>query len=518
MCNEMITKVNVKFKSIEEKIYKYVCQIGLEMIKTLLEELDNKILQDVKKMKTRDLICHDIVETSIKTRLGVCTFKRRKYYEYTTEKGKRKYKCTRYLLDEILETRFEGMYSEAFIECILKSFENAESYRMASEICSELTNESISHERVRQIIIKVSETEIENEKELEKACEKGILVPNEQKEIEMLFGEVDGLFVRLQGKDKEKIIEKAKENIEKKYTGEELESQKEKLENTKVKKELKLGMTHEGWRKIGKDRYELEGKEYVIGFDTPKELSKKMNAKIENKYDVEKIKHIVINGDGAGWISKICPSSLKTKKIYQRDSYHICEELRKKLDIEHAEMLEKLFKLKEYKCMRDTLESLEEYYSEDEKRYKEYKETSKYISKGLERYQDVIKELPKAPEGLEYRNMGNAESNIYQVLSSKLSSKRKSFSLKGALAVAYVMKERILKRNILEKVREEVKIDNSDEEWTKELEKKARKNKVPKYEGQIEKYEYPIQSSIQEALPYLANVIGDENIGSYCFN
>ena len=181
-------------------------------------------------------------------------------------------------------------------------------------------------------------------------------------------------------------------------------------------------------------------------------------------------------------------------------------------------MLEKLFKLKEYKCMRDTLESLEDEYKQDLKRYKEYKEASKYISKGLERYKDVIKELPKAPEGLEYRNMGNAESNIYQVLSTKLSSKRKSFSLRGALSVANVMKARILKRNILEKAREEIKLDNSEEEWIKELEKKARKNKVPKHEGMLEKYEYPIQSSIQESLPYLANVIGDENIGSYCFN
>ena len=518
MCNEMITKVNVKFKSIEEKIYKYVCEIGLEMLKTILEELDNKILEDVKKMKTRDLIVHDKVKTSIKTRLGECVFMRRKYYEYETLKGQKTYKCTRYLLDEILETRFNGMYSECFVECILKSFENAESYRMASEICSELTNESISHESVRHIIFKVAENEIENEKEMIKASEKGILVPNEQKEIEMLFGEVDGLFVRLQGKDKEKIIEKMSENLEKKYTGEELEKQKENLKYVKVKKELKLGMTHEGWRKVGKDRYVLEGKEYVIGFDTPKEISKKLNAKIMNKYNVEKIKHIVINGDGASWISKICPSKLKGKKIYQRDSYHISEELRKKLDIEHAEMLEKLFKLKEYKCMRDTLESLEDEYKQDLKRYKEYKEASKYISKGLERYQDVIKELPKAPEGLEYRNMGNAESNIYQVLSSKLSSKRKSFSLRGAMSVANVMKARILKRNILEKAREEIKIDNSEEEWIKELEKKARKNKVPKYEGQLEKYEYPIQSSIQEALPYLANMIGDENIGSYCFN
>ena len=77
--------------------------------------------------------------------------------------------------------------------------------------------------------------------------------------------------------------------------------------------------------------------------------------------------------------------------------------------------------------------------------------------------------------------MGNAESNIYGVLSSKLSSKRKSFSIQGALSVAYIMKEKILERDLLESVKEEIKIDNSEEEWIKELERKARKNRFIGY-------------------------------------
>lgn len=35
-----------------------------------------------------------------------------------------------------------------------------------------------------------------------------------------------------------------------------------------------------------------------------------------------------------------------------------------------------------------------------------------YLSNDLERYQDVL-EVPEAPEGIEYRNMGTQESQIF---------------------------------------------------------------------------------------------------------
>ena len=44
-----------------------------------------------------------------------------------------------------------------------------------------------------------------------------------------------------------------------------------------------------------------------------------------------------------------------------------------------------------------------------------------YLSSGLERYQDIV-EVPEAPEGVEYRNMGTQESQIFSKLKKRFCS------------------------------------------------------------------------------------------------
>lgn len=49
-----------------------------------------------------------------------------------------------------------------------------------------------------------------------------------------------------------------------------------------------------------------------------------------------------------------------------------------------------------------------------------------YLSNDLERYQDIV-EIPEAPEGIEYRNMGTQESQIFSKLKKRFWSGRKAF-------------------------------------------------------------------------------------------
>lgn len=65
------------------------------------------------------------------------------------------------------------------------------------------------------------------------------------KEIVALFEEADGLWINLQGKDRNEQIEKYKKQCEKK--GKEFKKPKS------VKTELKLHVTYEGWKKVMKD-------------------------------------------------------------------------------------------------------------------------------------------------------------------------------------------------------------------------------------------------------------------------
>ena len=88
---------------------------------------------------------------------------------------------------------------------------------------------------------------------------------------------------------------------------------------------------------------------------------------------------------------------------------------------------------------------------------------------GLPRYQDILKErneeIPEAPEGVEYRNPGIMESQIFTVLKVRLGSGRKSFSKLGSSYLSKVCALKVEGENqiSLEKIEESIKIDNSVE-------------------------------------------------------
>lgn len=97
-----------------------------------------------------------------------------------------------------------------------------------------------------------------------------------------------------------------------------------------------------------------------------------------------------------------------------------------------------------------------------------------YLSNDLERYQDVL-EVPEAPEGIEYRNMGTQESQIFSKLKKRFCSGRKAFGIRGANALSKVC---VLSEKFkLEEIEEPIPIDTSVEEWIKEIEEKVKSNK-----------------------------------------
>ena len=113
-----------------------------------------------------------------------------------------------------------------------------------------------------------------------------------------------------QGNDRKEQIE----NYKKEHPNEEVPK---KVRNI----EIKLGMTYEGWKEIGKNRYELVGKEFVAGYMTGEEMADITNANLHSKYDMNKVELRVLNSDGGSWIKKL----LTAKAIYQADSYHLKE-------------------------------------------------------------------------------------------------------------------------------------------------------------------------------------------------
>ena len=455
MFDEIVTKEGLKFNDLEKKIYKFVCMLGCFIIKYVLESRDRKLMKarDTKKFRHKGY-----KNNCIKTIMGEVEYRRAVYL--FEEDGEKKYV---YLLDEDMRIETIGKVSINLAEKALSIAVNTTSYRKGEEEIKNTTNGTLSHEGLRRLVIETGNKIEQKENTEVELFDKEKLVKG-TKEIVALFEEADGLWVNLQGKDRNEQIEKYKKQCEKK--GKEFKKPKS------VKTELKLHVTYEGWKKDD-ERHSLVNKSYIAGMMSSKKLEKIRNARLYQKYDLDKVKLRVMNGDGARWIKNITAKDA----ISQKDNFHIHQEIVRDIqDKKYREELEKIIEEKRFDEVEKYIESLKSELGGEEKTVKKLKKLQSYLKDGLPRYQDVLKEknqeMPKAPEGIEYRNPGIMESQIFTVLKVRLGSGRKSFCKQGASYLAKVCALKVEEKNqiSLEKVEEPIKIDNSVEEWINAIE------------------------------------------------
>ena len=455
MFEEIVTEEEIKFNNLEKKIFKFVCNFGCLIIKLILESYDRKIMKarDTKKYRHKGLR-----KNTIKTVMGEVEYVRA-MYEVDEEGIKKRV----YLLDEKLHINTEGKASENLIEKIVETVPITDSYRKAETVLKETTNATLSFEWIRNIVVKIGDKITKKEKEERKMLDKGQLVAG-LKQIIALFEEADGLWINLQGKDRKERLEKNKKKCEK--------ENKEFNPKQKIKTELKLHVMYEGWKKDDK-RHPLINKQYIAGMMKPKEIKKLRDARVYQQYDVEKIKLRVVNGDGAKWTKGITAKG----GIYQKDQFHIMQEIVRDVPKEYRNIIEELVKTKQYDKIEKAIEGLKVELGGEYKAVKKLNTLQSYLSSGLERYQDIV-EVPEAPEGIEYRNMGTQESQIFSKLKKRFCSGRKAFSEHGANALAKICV--LSEKFSLEELETPIPIDTSVEDWIKEIEENVRKNRTRK--------------------------------------
>ena len=455
MFEEIVTEEEIKFNNLEKKIFKFVCNFGCLIIKLILESYDRKIMKarDTKKYRHKGLR-----KNTIKTVMGEVEYVRA-MYEVEEEGIKKRV----YLLDEKLHINTEGKASENLVEKIVETVPITDSYRKAETVLKETTNATLSFEWIRNIVVKLGDKITKKEKEERKMLDKGQLVAG-LKEIIALFEEADGLWINLQGKDRKERLEENKKKCEK--------ENKEFNPKQKIKTELKLYVMYEGWKKDDK-RHPLINKQYIAGMMKPKEIKKLRDARVYQQYDVEKIKLRVVNGDGAKWTKGITAKG----GIYQKDQFHIMQEIVRDVPKEYRNIVEELVKTKQYDKIEKAIEGLKVELGVEYKAVKKLNTLQSYLSSGLERYQDIV-EVPEAPEGVEYRNMGTQESQIFSKLKKRFCSGRKAFSEHGANALAKICV--LSEKFSLEELETPIPIDTSVEDWIKEIEENVRKNRTRK--------------------------------------
>lgn len=193
----------INFKSLEKEIFELVCREACKIIIYILEELDEKLMKERDKKKYRH---KGKKKTSIKTVMGTIEYERR-IYEYTTEEGEKKYI---FPLDEYLKIKTIGQISANLVEKIVDNITDM-SYRKAVEKITKHTNQSISHTAVWDIIQKIGEKIEEKEEREIKLNKQGKL--KGEKEVKVIFEEMDGIWLNIQGKNKGKTKKKVSKEL-----------------------------------------------------------------------------------------------------------------------------------------------------------------------------------------------------------------------------------------------------------------------------------------------------------------
>ena len=451
MMNLMITENGVTFKDLEKNIYAWVCQIGRQFTQEFLERYDRLLMEGRDRKKYRN---KGVRQTTVKTVYGEVTY-RRTVYETAEEEGTRRFV---YLLDETLELANVGLISSNMAELLVKGITEL-SYRECAAKVSEMTGQTISTMGVWNVIQALGEQVCEEEKELAEEYKKGHI--KGEKKSPVLFEEADGVYIRLQGKDRKRMGQD--------------------------KAELKVGIAYSGWRKTGLDRYTLEDKVAVAGFSKAKEFHEYREAQIAQTFDLDFVEQRILNADGAAWIKMVKNKST----CFQLDPFHRNKAVREKihhpaaqraiLELLEEEKIEEVFKYLE--CYRNSLW--------EEKEIEETEELIRYYEnnrEGLLPYQSQGLELPESPEGVEYRNMGTMENHIWSIIAKRMKHGHRSFSIRGGNHLAKILAKKCSGK--LYEVTERLKKPILEQEKTELIcEEILTAAKAPRKDGKG--YEYP---------------------------
>ena len=441
--NNIMPQNTVTFIMLEKEIFRIFCGLACEELSRILEAFDKGIKQNRDKKTFRD---KGLRQTTVKTPMGEVTFERT-VYEYIDDEGN---KCFKYLLDEMLKIDTIGKMSMLLAQ---KVVENASlvSYRNAAKNVTELTGQSISHGGAWNIVQALGTKVKEDEERLAAAAEKGELCG--EREVPILFEEADGVCINMQGKDR-------------KESGH--------------KQEMKIAVTYEGWKKVGKDRFELINKNLCAGFDEAKTFYKKKEGMVASLYNTDEIIMRIRNGDGAKWIK----SEMDDTYHYQLDPFHKNKAVFR--HIRNEEQRNTIFEFLKSNKIIDLLEYLDALSNsiEDEKEAGKVRDLYKYFKdneQGMTPWQTRGLDVPPPPDGMVYRNLGTMEHHVCDVIAQRMKHRKASWSRSGADNLAKLLAAKASKR--LHEVVEKFSIIVLPEEQTREIIETLSAAKTPKKDG-----------------------------------
>lgn len=408
--NTIVEEKLISFKELEQKVFNYVCELGCEITRIILENYDSELAASRDTRQYRDKGSR---KTSIKTVYGEVEYSRR-VYQTSLEDGKRAYV---YLLDKSMQMDKIGMISTNLAEKIAMTVTESP-YRVSADMISSTCGQSISAGGVWNVMQRLGERITEEEEHAVKQMNADR--SEGRKEIPVLFEEMDGVWLHMQDEKHKKM----------------------------KKQEMKVFTMYEGWdaEKEKQNRSTLVEKTMLAGMEKSSEFHEKREAYIRKKYNADEIGQRVLNGDGGSWIKE--PYDPET--IFQLDPFHVYKEIKHQIGDKRAQ--EEIRRLYDEGKPEEMLEYIEVYATsvespeERDKRSKKARELYKYLSnnkEGLLPYDKRGITIPEPQEGIIYKGMGVQESQNCTVITLRMKNRRMRWSVNGAnnLAKALYRKE-----------------------------------------------------------------------------
>ena len=434
--NTMIDENEVVFKSVEKEIFSYVCHLGCQAIKEMLESLDRELMENRDKSIYRNKGSR---KTTIKTLCGEVTFNRT-VYEVAQEDGLKR--CV-YLLDETIGLKGIGLFSPGYVEQLLSGITEM-SYRVCAEQLSNATGQVISAMGVWGIVQRLGEYLEEEEEHLVQQHKRNEL--RGELKSQVIFEENDGVYIELQGKDRTK---------------------------TKKSAEMKLSLAYDGWKVTGSNRYVLQNKVATAGFERAKDFARRHEAKMAAKYDLDNTRLRVLNADGANWTKNKIEVD-----CFQLDPFHRNKAIQTYINRPDAAkaIRELLYQGK----VEELLSYLEKYRDSlsDDKEIKDADTLLMYYrnnKEGLLSYKKQV-QVPEPEEGIVYRNLGTMEGHVWSIIARRMKNNHTCWSIAGGghMGKLLALKESgmldkalrflnrpVFEKNQLERIKEEIPIPHS---------------------------------------------------------
>ena len=402
----------MNFNTLEKEIFSVLCQVGRQVMAEYLQKWDQIIMA---RRETAEYRCVDTRSTSIKTIMGEVAYER--YYYKKHEGG------YTFLLDEAMGLgNGYGLFSENLAEQIL--IECAEkSYQKAAETISSITGQKISRMGAWNIVQGYGQMVQKQEERLEELDGEGVAGQMGNVPSPALFAEFDDVWLNMQRETRRRTgipVEKGR-----KRTG---------------MKPMHIGTAYTGWVQLDDGRYATVNKFAYAMFSDSADFITKFEVLLRQRFDMDGVEQMVINGDGEAWIKTIAENN---DAVLQLDPFHKGQAIMRAVkDKDRRKELNKAIAEKDVDGAIDRVCGMIATSSSDMPTLKKLEDLATYLVNNrdfLLPWQERGIRMPEPPAGVVYRNMGTQEHSNCDLLTQRMKHRKGSWSTGGANNMARVL-------------------------------------------------------------------------------